>query len=148
MMLEKRLEMGVSCAPESVERTVVTSSCVPHEKTVTSFRGTRLESWPRHQASTWSASDCIAFATAPRLSVPSDGIRYTQCTGLPATALGTRSTCAAAPHQAVAAVGRAAAARASISLVSELRAKRAAAGLSAPAVAAAVTVRSATSETA
>ena len=148
-MPEKRLEIGVSCEPESVERTVVTSSCVPHENDVTSFRGTRVGSWPRHQASTWSASDCMVFATAPRLSVPSDGIRYTQWTGLPATALGTRSAWAAAPHHAVAAAGRALAPRASISAVSELRANRAAAGLSAPAAApAAVATRSAASATA
>ena len=38
-MPENRFEIGVSCAPESVERTVVMSSCVPHEKVVTSFRG-------------------------------------------------------------------------------------------------------------
>ena len=65
-MPANRFEIGVSCAPESVERTVVTSSCVPHENGRGRSAASRVGSWPRHQASIWSASDCIAFATAPR----------------------------------------------------------------------------------
>ena len=43
-MPEKRPRVGASCAPESVDRTVVMSSCVPHENVVMSFRGTRRRS--------------------------------------------------------------------------------------------------------
>jgi hypothetical protein len=71
----KRLETGVSSAPERVERIVLTSSWLPQENAVTSFRGVRVGSWPRHQASICSASDCIVLATPPRLSEPSEGMR-------------------------------------------------------------------------
>jgi len=40
----------------------------------------------------------MALATVESRSGPSDGRRYTQCTGLPATTFGTRSPVAGEPH--------------------------------------------------
>ena len=102
-MSEKRPSSAASCEPGREERTVVMSSCVAHGNVATSYRGARVESWPRHQASIWSASPCITGATEPRLSTPSEGMTYTQWIGLPATTLGARSAVAEDPHQLAAA---------------------------------------------
>ena len=87
-----------SWEPDCGRRTVVMSSWAPHGNWVRSFRGTRVVSCVRHQASISSPSVCMTLPMVDRRSCPSEGTAYTQCTGLPAIAFGARSICDAAPH--------------------------------------------------
>ena len=56
-----------------------------------SFRGVRVASSRRHQASIASASVCIAPANVENRSGASEGRTYIQCTGKPDSVFGLRS---------------------------------------------------------